>query len=77
MSTYVELADILDALPMLLVQERRARDMTIVRAAEDIGVSSATVSRIETGGGFHAESAALVLRWLGTVRPVAAKEETC
>ena len=66
MSTYLELADIIDALPMLLVQERRARNMTMKAAADEIGLSHATLSRIETGGGFHADSAAAVLRWLGS-----------
>uniref|UniRef100_UPI003F496DC3 helix-turn-helix domain-containing protein n=1 Tax=Nonomuraea sp. CA-251285 TaxID=3240002 RepID=UPI003F496DC3 len=66
MAAYRELADIIDTLPLLLMQERRVRGMTMTAAADQIGLSHATVSRIETGGGFHADSAAAVLRWLGS-----------
>jgi transcriptional regulator with XRE-family HTH domain len=64
--TYTELADVLDAVPLLLQQERQTRRLGLREAADEIGVSLATVYRVESGSGYHADTAAAILRWLGS-----------
>ncbi|MBB2914891.1 DNA-binding XRE family transcriptional regulator [Streptosporangium becharense] len=63
-TSYTELAEVLTALPLLLREARRARHLNQSKAAGQLGVSVATISRIESGEGCYVESALTVLRWL-------------
>ncbi|MEV8636546.1 helix-turn-helix transcriptional regulator [Streptosporangium sp. NPDC051023] len=65
-TSYSELAEVLTELPLLVREARRARHRSQKRAAEEIGVSIATVSRIEAGEGLHIASVLPILRWLDT-----------
>lgn len=48
-----------------IVQKRMIDNrMSMTKAAEQIGISKATLSRIETGGDFKIETLCKVLRWL-------------
>ena len=51
LASYVELLDVLDALPMLLREARRRRGHSQRVAAVEMGLSFSTVSRIEGGVG--------------------------
>jgi hypothetical protein len=66
LTSYGELADVLATLPLLLRAERRRRQLSVRAAAEELGMSFATVSRIEAGEDCALSNAAKVLRWLGT-----------
>ena len=46
---YTEIAEVLDQLPILLHEARRARGLSVRAAAREIGCSFATVNRIELG----------------------------
>lgn len=80
LTTYIELADILDALPML-VREKRRRDRISLRgAATQLGVAASTLARFETSqGGIASDTVTVLVRWLGndiTRAAVAAPETT-
>lgn len=63
-TSYTELAEVLVALPLLVREARRARHLSQRKAADQIGVAIATISRIEAGEGLHVASALPILRWL-------------
>lgn len=64
LTTYAELADVLQSLPLLLREARRQRGLSVRKAAVEIGVSFATVSRIENGEDHMIDNGLAVLRWL-------------
>lgn len=64
LSPYAELADVLSSLPLLLREARRARRLSQRAAADQIGVSFSTISRIETDRDGMVSNALAVLRWL-------------
>lgn len=72
LTPYGELAAILDALPLLLREQRRARRLSMAAAAQQIGTNSATVYRIEAEQGQASlPNAIAVLRWMDcTYTPV-------
>lgn len=57
------LEQLLDQLPVLLVETRAARHLSRLRVAAQIGVSPATLLRAETGR-CGLRTAILVLKWL-------------
>ena len=65
-TTYAELAAVITNLPMLVRERRRQERLSQRRAAERIGISFATVSRLETGVPSDGTTLAAVLRWLDT-----------
>lgn len=64
-TSYSELAGVLDALPLLARETRRARQLSIRGAAKEIGISYSVLSRFESGRGIHTRNAATILRWMG------------
>lgn len=66
LSSYAELAGLLDALPVLLREARRRRRLTMREAAAEMGCSISTVCRIEAGEDCVLSNALAVLRWLGS-----------
>lgn len=66
---YAALAGVLDRLPVLLLETREDRGLSLRAAAQQIGYSRSTLGRIEAGEGFRVDIAAAVLRWLGTPGP--------
>lgn len=65
LTTYAELAAVLDALPMLMREARRHRRVSMRVAGDQIGISFSTVCRIEEGARDCALSSAVaVLHWL-------------
>lgn len=64
LTTYAELADVLQSLPLLLREARRQRGLSIRKAAVEIGINFATLSRIEAGKGHMIDNGLAVLHWL-------------
>jgi hypothetical protein len=74
LSTYGELADLLEALPLIVREARRARRATLVDVTEQTGIAQSTLSRLERptlrtrrNGDTSAISlgnAIILLRWL-------------
>lgn len=63
-TTYAELAAVLEALPLLLREARRARGLSVRAVARDLTVSFSTIGRIEAGEDCNLSNALAVLRWL-------------
>jgi uncharacterized protein YerC len=68
LTTYGELATILDALPLLLREGRRYRRLSMRAAAEQMGLSFSTLSRVESGSECVLSAAVTILRWLDQPR---------
>lgn len=64
LTTYSELAEVLDQLPGLVRAERRRRSASRSQVAREIGVSNTLVARFEAGQGVTLYNALLLLRWL-------------
>lgn len=64
LSPYAELTEVLSSLPLLLREARRTRRLSQRAAAEQIGVSFSTISRIEDDRDGMVSNALAVLRWL-------------
>ena len=64
LSTYAELADVLDNLPMLCRENRRRRGLSLRAAATEIGSSLSTVLRFEESGACNLKHAVAIMRWL-------------
>lgn len=62
---YSDLSAMCAEIPMALRVTRRIRGLTLRAAAVEIGISSATISRIESGQGYTVGHLRAVLRWLG------------
>lgn len=63
-TTYSELADVIANLPLLVREARRGRRLSQRGAAEQIGISFSTVSRMEAGEDCVLSNVIAVLRWL-------------
>jgi transcriptional regulator with XRE-family HTH domain len=61
---YRELGDVISNLPLLLREARRARGLSLRGAARELGMSFATVTRMEKGEDCALSNAVAVLRWL-------------
>lgn len=61
---YAELADVIGSLPLLLREARRARGISQRQAAAQLGMSFATISRMEAGADCVLSNAVAVLWWL-------------
>lgn len=67
LTSYHELAAVLDSLPLLVREARRARRLSLRRAAEQMSVNATTIHRTESGEAPSVPSAVKMLRWLGSV----------
>lgn len=63
-TTYREIADLLDDLPIALRTVRRSRGLSLREVARQTGISFSTVLRIEAGEGCHLDNVLAILRWL-------------
>jgi transcriptional regulator with XRE-family HTH domain len=66
---YRELAVVVESVPMLLREARRARGLSLRATALQIGVSFNTVKRVEDGEDPRGSSLAAILRWLDLTNP--------
>lgn len=61
---YSEMAVVLDRLPLLCREARRARKLALRSAAVQIGTNAPTLLRFEQGAASSSRLLPLVLRWL-------------
>ncbi len=67
LTSYAELADLLESLPFLVREGRRVRRLSLRAAGEQSGVGFNTLFRVERGmGGCSVPNAIEILRWLDT-----------
>lgn len=64
LTSYAELSELIGYLPLLMREARRQRRLSQRAAAEQIGCSFSTVSRMEGGEDCALSNAVAVLRWL-------------
>lgn len=65
LSSYAELLDLLDHLPVLVREKRRREGLSIRRAAEQNDVSFSTLDRVEKGAECSLAVAKSLLAWVG------------
>lgn len=65
--SYAELADLVENLPLIVLENRRRRQISLREAARELGVSFSTISRVERGEDFNTRILPDLLRWLGPV----------
>jgi transcriptional regulator with XRE-family HTH domain len=76
LTTYAELAAVLDSLPLLMREKRRKDRLSVRAAAEQAGVSFMTFSRWERGDtGRNVSAVAEMLRWLDAERTAQQAQE--
>ncbi len=63
---YSELIGVVEALPLLVRETRRRKGLSLRAAAQEIGVSFATVARAENGEDLVLSCAVALLRWVGS-----------
>ena len=67
MSSYEELLNLLDGLPMLVRETRRRRGMSMRAVHAVTGVAASTIQRCEAGTqDVSLDNAKTLLRWVGT-----------
>ncbi|CAB4184773.1 HTH_XRE domain containing protein [uncultured Caudovirales phage] len=65
LTTYTEIADILENLPLLVREHRRSRGLSLRQASAQSGVDFSTLTRLEQCANTGLVSVVLVLRWMG------------
>ena len=63
-TAFGEMVDVIDSMPTILLNARRARGLSLREVAEKTGLSFSTVSRMESGAEFSSISLKAVLLWL-------------
>lgn len=77
LTSYDELAGIIENLPLLLREHRRAHRLTLAGVGDKIGVAPSTVLRFEKGvGGISTDSLVRLLRYLGATTGEAEPDDT-
>ena len=65
-TSYEELAAVLDALPVLVREARRARRLSARAAGAEIGISYSVINRLEQGDSAPGlANVTAIVRWLG------------
>jgi transcriptional regulator with XRE-family HTH domain len=64
LTPYTELAEVLSLLPVLVREARRARGLSQRAAAEQVGISFSTISRLENGEDLVMSNVFRLLCWL-------------
>lgn len=70
LTSYAELAEVLDNLPILVREKRRRARLSLRATGEALGCAASTVMRFETGQyGIDTATLARIVRWLGEPGP--------
>lgn len=71
---YAEIIDVIENLPLIVREARRARGISLRQASEEIGISFSTLSRFEGRTekvvGIQLEPVLLILDWLDQTEPM-------
>lgn len=62
--SYDEVARLLEALPVVVFERRRALGLSIRAASKEMGFSYTTLARLEEGVDVHGRHLILALKWL-------------
>lgn len=73
LTTYTELAEVIENLPLLVRETRRSRGLSGRAAAKQAGMNFTTLSRVEHGEDMRASSLQAILRWLDRAADAEAK----
>jgi transcriptional regulator with XRE-family HTH domain len=65
MTPYLELAAVVEALPVLVRERRRCLGLSLREAARQLDVGFNTLARIERGEDYNSRVLPALLRWLG------------
>ena len=65
LASYGELAELLEALPVAVRERRRSLGLSQREAADVLGLSPSTLSRLEAGEDFNSRALPVLLAWLG------------
>lgn len=63
-STYAELAEVLENLPLIVREARRARRVSLRCAGQQMGVDFNTLGRLERGHDIRIDVLSAIFRWL-------------
>lgn len=63
-TTYAELAEIIESLPLIVREIRRSRQLSLRAAAKEIGTNAPTLGRMEAGSDYTVSNLRAVLCWL-------------
>ena len=61
---YGEMATLMESLPFLLREARRARHLSLRKAGLSLGMAGTTILRIESGEDTSVSNAVAIFRWL-------------
>ena len=64
LTTYTELAQIVDSLPLICRETRRARGLSLRAVANETGIALTTIMRFENGEGSTLTTLTAIMRWL-------------
>lgn len=64
-TSYAELIELLDYLPVLVRETRRRKGLSVRAAAQQAGISFATLARAEQGEDLRRSTFVALLRWVG------------
>lgn len=64
LTTYAELAAVLESMPLICRETRRIRRLSLRSAADKMGVSFSTIGRFENGEDARYETFIAVMKWL-------------
>lgn len=71
LSTFAELAEAIEGLPLIVLSARRSHHLSQRQLAKATGLSFSTISRIEAGREMSTVSLLVILRWLDAPTAVA------
>ena len=62
--TYSDLIRLVEAIPLLTLETRRRRGLSLRPAADEIGISGSTLLRIESGKAYNARVLPALIAWI-------------
>lgn len=72
LSSYADLAQVIQDMPVIVRSARRMRRLSLRAAGVEMGLSFATVHRVESGHDFDSGTLQALLRWLDEPADLAA-----
>lgn len=76
LTSYAELADVLEALPLLVRETRRRRGLSLRAVGRELDMAASSVDRLERGQNCDLGAAVAYLRWMHSPDPQEDEEGT-